>query len=469
MTPAADAATNLITNPGFETQGSSATVFSDTLPDLSAWTVSSGGFTDTAGVMVATGAAHSSDIAVVTGSNDYTNGTLQAEGVPLSLNAGLKGGLVFRYQDASDFYGCVVTNAALQLMSRSGGTDTVLKTTAMTSQVGLAGWLRVTMSGSALTCSAYASTNGAPGTQIATVSATSTTFASGAIGVFDTNTSAAAGKMLSFSSPTMAAVVPASWSAPVLTAGRPGEVPDTVIPPTGGSESMQIFGGATSFDGYSQQTGIAVTGSTTYTLQAEIRTQSVTGGSAQVVAVESPSGTQTTLGSVSGTTPWTLYTTTFTTQPGTTSIAIRTRLQGAGTANFDDLSLALAPTVTLALSTTSVDLGTVNPLSSPYSFPTAVTATVTASAGWTLSTSGTGDFADGTGKTIPLGVLAWRPAGTGNYTPFTTTTTTVATSTTATPKTGTAVPIDYQLTITYPDAASTAAFSTSITYIATTP
>jgi hypothetical protein len=254
----------------------------------------------------------------------------------------------------------------------------------------------------------------------------------------------------------------------VIAAGRPGEVPDTVLAPTGGSESMQLFGGASGFDGYSQQTGIAVTGSTAYTLQAEIRTQGVT-GAAQVVAVESPSGVQTTLGSVAGTTPWTLYTTTFTTQPGTTSIAIRTRLRGAGTANFDDLSLAAAATVSLALSQGSLALGGVSPLSSPYSYPAAVTATVDATAGWTLSASGTGNFADGTGKTIPLGVLAWRRAGAGGYTPFTTTAQTVAASAAATPAGGTAVPLDYQLTITFPDPASAAAFSTSITYIATTP
>ena len=39
------AATNLIQNPGFETQGSTATMFSDALPDIAPYTVASGGMT----------------------------------------------------------------------------------------------------------------------------------------------------------------------------------------------------------------------------------------------------------------------------------------------------------------------------------------------------------------------------------------------------------------------------------------
>ena len=466
--PSAMAATNLITNPGFEAQGAAATVFADSLPDLTAWSQTSGGFTDSGGKMVPNGAAATSDTAVVSNSGDYRDGTYQAQGIPLTLRAGLKGGLVFRYRDPSDFYGCVVTQNSLQLMARVGGTDTALRTAAMSVQAGLAGWLRVTMSGSNLTCAAYANSGGAPGQLLATVTATDARFTDGSIGVFDTNTSTTAGAMLDFTLPTMSAVLPASWSAPVLSAGRPGEVPDMVATPTGGSESMQVFGGSPAFDGYSQQTGISVTGATSYTLQAEIKTASVA-GAAQVVAVESPGGTQTVLGNVSGTTPWTLYTTTFTTQPGTTSVAIRTRLQGSGTANVDDLSLSLTPTVGLALSTASLNLGTVSPLSSPFAYPSAVTATVTASAGWTLKVSGSGPFSDGTGKSIPLSELAWRLAGTGVYTPFSTTPATVSQSTTTTPIGGTAIPLDYQLTIGYSDSAYPSPFSTTITYVATTP
>jgi hypothetical protein len=40
---------------------------------------------------------------------------------------------------------------------------------------------------------------------------------------------------------------------------------------------------------------------------------------------------------------------------------------------------------------------------------------------------------------------------------------------TATTASGTANPIDYQLQVTYPDPVSTQPFSTTLTYIATTP
>ena len=40
---------------------------------------------------------------------------------------------------------------------------------------------------------------------------------------------------------------------------------------------------------------------------------------------------------------------------------------------------------------------------------------------------------------------------------------------TATTAAGTASPIDYQLQVTYPDPVSTQPFSTTLTYIATTP
>jgi hypothetical protein len=194
VAPAAGAATNLIANPGFETKGGSATVFSDSLPDLSAWTIVSGGFTDAAGSMVAAGAARTSDVAIVTGSNDYRDGTFQAEAVPVAVSPHLTGGLVVRYTDPSDFYGCVAAHNALELTARVGGTDTVLASARMTPQAGVAVWLRATMNGSSLSCTAYADAGGAPGAQLATVSAASTTFASGAIGVFDTNTGPATGK-----------------------------------------------------------------------------------------------------------------------------------------------------------------------------------------------------------------------------------------------------------------------------------
>ena len=93
------------------------------------------------------------------------------------------------------------------------------------------------------------------------------------------------------------------------TAGRPGLVPDRVAPANSGAESLQLFGGDDSFGGYAGQT-VAVTPSTTYMLEAAISTIALTSGTARVVVTESPSGATTTLGGASGTTPWTVYSTT---------------------------------------------------------------------------------------------------------------------------------------------------------------
>ena len=54
--PAA-AAPNLVTNGGFETWGANQTVFSDTFPDLTAWTITLGSYTGpTGGAITSRGA-----------------------------------------------------------------------------------------------------------------------------------------------------------------------------------------------------------------------------------------------------------------------------------------------------------------------------------------------------------------------------------------------------------------------------
>ena len=141
-------------------------------------------------------------------------------------------------------------------------------------------------------------------------------------------------------------------------------VPDRIAPANSGAAYLQLFGGADTYSGYSQQATIAAAGSSTYTLSAAIRSEVVTGG-AKVIAIES-GGTTTTLASVTGTTAWTVYSTTFTTQPVTTWITVRLRLDGSGRASFDDLALSISPSVSLSLSAGSVDFGGVDPLSSPF-------------------------------------------------------------------------------------------------------
>jgi hypothetical protein len=360
-----------------------------------------------------------------------------------------------------------VTSNALQLVKRVNGVDTVLKTAAMTVTAGLPGWLRMTGSGSSLTCTAYSDTNGVLGTQIASLTATDTAYDDGGVGMYSTNTTTTAGKVMTFKTPQMSAVSPASWSALTIAAGRPGEVPDQVTTPTGGNESLRLFSGATTYDGSVSQSGIAVAKSTPYTISAQIATSGLsTAAQAQVQVIESPSNTTTILSNSLANSAFTLNSFTFTTQATTTSVTIKVRLVGKGVANFDDLSLSVAPTVSLSLSTTAVSLGTISPLTSPITLLNATTATVVSNAGWTLVTSGSGAFSDGAGHTIPLSELAWRRNGTTAFTPFSTT---AATVTTGAATTGTAVPLDYRLTSTYTDPASTAPYSTTVTYIATTP
>jgi hypothetical protein len=272
---------------------------------------------------------------------------------------------------------------------------------------------------------------------------------------------------MSFLQPfTMTSAVPQSWTPITPLAGRPGMVFDHIAPANSGSAYLQLFGGAGSYSGYGQQAGIPVVGNSSYTLTAAIRTDAVS-GSARVMAIES-GGTTTTLATVTGTSAWTVYSATFVTQPATTSITVRLQVNGSGRASFDDVSLAATPTVGLTLSATSVDFGAVDPLSSPFTRSPALTATVTSNTNWALSLQAAGNFSDGTGKTFPLTQLGWRPTGGSAFTAVTTSAQTVA-SGTATTAAGTANPIDYRLQVTYPDPVSAQPFSTTLTYIATTP
>ena len=188
-----------------------------------------------------------------------------------------------------------------------------------------------------------------------------------------------------------------------------------------------------------------------------------------MVAVESPSGFKTILSNSLTNSAWTLNSFTFTTQATTTSVTIQLRLVGAGVASFDDLSLSPAPTVSLSLSSTSLDLGAISPLSSPVTRTGAVTATVVASAGWTLVGARIGPVQrrlPATPSRCPTWPGSDRPRPPTHRSRLSAATVTTGTATTAS---GSAVPIDYRLTVSYPDAASSSSYSTTITYIATTP
>jgi len=442
--------------------GSSATMFSDSLPDLTAWQIAAGGFTLSLGLLTSTGAGSSNDLAVVRNSQDYQDGTLTVRATPLIVVPQLVGGALVRYRDASNFYLCGLTKNQVVLQRRLAGTDTVLASAAYTPVALTTYTIAATATGSQITCGF------SDGTATASVTATDTSFTSGMIGVGSINTQPTQVRQMRFAQPvTMAVAAPQSWTGIGVLAGRPGMVPDRIAPANSGAAYLQLFGGSATFSGYSQQATIAAAGSSTYTLSAAIRSEAVSGG-AKVIAIES-GGTTTTLTSVTGTTAWTMYSTTFTTQPGTTWITVRLRLDGSGRASFDDLELSISPSVSLWLSAGSVDFGGVDPLSSPFVLAPALSATVTANLAWALSAQGSGDFADGTGKTYPLARLGWRLNGSGSaYAPFTTAAQAVTTGAANTPS-GTSVPIDFRLQVTYADPVSSQPFQTTLTYIATTP
>jgi hypothetical protein len=458
----AASAANLIANPGFETAGSPATLFSDTWPDFTAWQTTSGGFTLSGGLLTSTGAGSSTDLAVVRNSQDYQDGTLTVRAIPLNVVPQQIGGAVIRYRDVSNFYLCGLTKNQVAVQRRLAGVDSVLATAAYSPAVNTTYTITATVAGSQITCTV------SDGSTTATATATDASFASGMIGVGSINTQPSQVRQMRFAQPvTMTAAAPQSWSGIGVLAGRPGMVPDLIAPANSGAGYLQLYGGAAGFSGYSQQATIAAVGSSTYTISAAIRTEAVT-GTAKVIAIES-GGTTTTLASVSGTTAWSVYSTTFTTQPGTTWITVRLRLDGSGRASFDDLSLSLSPLVSLALSGASVDFGGVDPLSSPFNLSPALTATVTANQAWSLAVQGGGDFADGTGKTYPLARLGWRLTGSGAaYTALSTSAQSVTTGSANVPA-GTATPIDFQLQVTYADPVSSQPFQTTLTYIATTP
>jgi hypothetical protein len=372
------------------------------------------------------------------------------------------GGAVVRYRDASNFYLCGITKNQVVVQRRLAGADSVLAS-ASYSPVPLTTYtITATVSGSQITCGFT------DGTTSATASATDASFTTGMIGVASENTNPTQVRQMRFAQPvTMTAAAPLSWTGIGVLAGRPGLVPDLVAPANSGAAYLQLFGGSGTFSGYSQQATIAAAGSSTYTLSAAIKSEAVSGG-AKVIAIES-GGTTTTLASVSGTTAWTVYSTTFTTQPGTTWITVRLRLDGSGRAGFDDLSSSISPVVSLSISAGSVDFGGVDPLSSPFDLSPALTATTTANLAWSLSVQGSGDFADGTGKSYPLDRLGWRLNGSGAvYAPISTSAQAVTTGAANTPS-GTAVPIDFRLQVTYADPVSSQPFQTTLTYIATTP
>ncbi len=123
--------------------------------------------------------------------------------------------------------------------------------------------------------------------------------------------------------------------------------------------------------------------------------------------------------------------------------------------------------VQLTLSNTSYDFGVVDPLATATSAANATVATVFSNSPWRLQVKGSGNFTDGTGKTIPDSRMSVTSGAT--TVPLSSTATTVASGATATPTTGTPNNLQYALTLAWNDPISTAAFTDTLTYTAVTP
>ena len=291
----ASAATNLIANPGFETQGAVQTVFSDTIPDGDAWRSASGGYTYGGNAITSFGIANTTDVAIIQYSQDWSDTTITVTTTPLATSANLVGGAMLRWQSGVGFYGCGVRSGALVIQRRSSSTDTVLGTTnddGAGQHVVPGRLLRDRLDVVLLSRRRRRAAAPPPLTR------TDTALTSGADGTFAVNGTNQT-RQFRFSAPSVTAAVPSGWSTIVPTAGRPGLVPDRVAPANPGAESLQLFGGDDSFGGYAGQT-VTVTPSTTYMLEAAISTIALTSGTARVVVTESPSGATTTLGGASG-------------------------------------------------------------------------------------------------------------------------------------------------------------------------
>ena len=103
-------------------------MFSDTLPDLGAWQVTSGNVVLAGGTATTAGLGSSTDLAVVRNSQDYQDGTTSVLASQASVTPQLTGGIVVRYRDTANFYLCGITKNAVVVQRRLAGTDTVIGT-----------------------------------------------------------------------------------------------------------------------------------------------------------------------------------------------------------------------------------------------------------------------------------------------------------------------------------------------------
>jgi hypothetical protein len=157
--------------------------FQDAFSDFSKWTTVVGSFSVASGVVTGSGGAQ--DLAIVTGSS-YGDLTYICQVKMPAISGTQDAAIVFRYQDANNFYSLVLWNNNLILRKTAGGTTTALNSAAVTLSANTWYWLRVQVQGSRLT--GWLSTDGK--TWSNQIQATDSTFTNGAIGIRDTSLAA---------------------------------------------------------------------------------------------------------------------------------------------------------------------------------------------------------------------------------------------------------------------------------------
>jgi hypothetical protein len=337
----------------FETAGPTGNSFSDNFSDLNEWTIASGAADWSLGtnLLAAAGVTGTRDVIYVTNSSSYTDLTTQVAALDSNPRAGHHLGIVFRYQDASNYYyAWLANNNTVGLSKVQGGTTTILSSVGKALKAAQFNWLQVAATGISLVVSWAQDVSGSPDTYTQILSITDSTFTSGAIGLIN-EPDAGQTRAAQFQSFSVSISLPLSWGGITVSAGNPGLLWDATTG-HGGTHSLQLFGSYSGDDGYSAQANtITANASETFTVSAWIKTSNVStnaGNGAKVVLIENPSGTQTVLGPQTGTATWTQYSTRFTTGSTTTSLSVRAELVGSGKANFDDISLCGVPNISFA-------------------------------------------------------------------------------------------------------------------------
>lgn len=159
--------------------------FQDTFADMSQWTTEGGSFSAASGVV--TSAGYAQDLAIVTGSS-YRDFSYSCEVNLPTLASGQEVAIIFRYQDANNYYALVFSNGTLILRKVSGGTATTLNSASVTFSTGTWYWLRIQAQGTRLT--GWTSSTGNVGGWQNQIQALDSTFASGAIGIEDASVAA---------------------------------------------------------------------------------------------------------------------------------------------------------------------------------------------------------------------------------------------------------------------------------------